>query len=809
MRSRIQRRLTAAVASLACMPSIAQAGNGQANLLKNADFERASAGRLDAWSPYGGGYTVEPGGGRGGSQGVKCVCPAPESITGLSQVIRLQSPTREPIVVSGWSRAESDAYGGEYSVYLDVIYADGTPLWGQQARFDRGPHDWQHATCIVRPAKPVKEIRVYVLYRRTTGTVWFDDVRVKVGAFEILPVSIINAWPRRDNGLTVRVEATHPADWTATVLGADGRMRRTHRARGERLAWSWDGKDQAGAKQPPGTYTVRLTARKVGAAETAALERRVATMPRRPAGFDGDYTVWVEDSMTKVMPAAVPPEHPRTTMALSLARNEVEGAQVVLYSRPGKKLRDVVIEIDGPRTKQGEPLTGGTVTWRRVGYVRSQRSSGHPVTRPRPGWYPDPLLATSRFDALPAMAQPVWVNVRTSAQTPPGSYEGRIRIKPANAPASSVALTVTVWPFALPTATHVKTAFCIMDGFLRRTYGPITPELRRSALDVMLDHRLNPDDISRTEPPAIEDLQYATRRGMNAFNVVNLVPKPTKPVPWVCYAPLQAYMPDFTEKLARRLDAYMAEVKRRGLIDKAYFYGFDERGPEYYPVIKKLFAFVKRRYPGVRTLTTAGFTYKHDHWRTDGVDAYCPLSSVYQLDRSEMMRQAGKQVWWYTCCGPKFPYANFSSFDYPTVEARLIWWMTYKWRVDGFLFWHVNHWPAEAKPLDGSNTFVDWPLPCVADMSGDGVLTYPGVRGLLSSIRLENIRDGIEDVEYLHLLARSVGREGVERICDRICPAMTSFTRDPEALRAARREVARRLVVAVESAAGGATPGSP
>ena len=99
----------------------------------------------------------------------------------------------------------------------------------------------------------------------------------------------------------------------------------------------------------------------------------------------------------------------------------------------------------------------------------------------------------------------------------------------------------------------------------------------------------------------------------------------------------------------------------KGLIERAYFYGFDERGPEYLPVIKELFGFVKQRYPGVRTLTTAGFTFKHDAWREDNVDAYCPLSSVYDPQRAETMRKAGKQVWWYTCCGPKFPYANFSS----------------------------------------------------------------------------------------------------------------------------------------------------
>ncbi len=784
-------RLAALISLLVSSQAFAAAQ--QPNLLGNPGFEQVTEDRLATWTPYGLGCTIAPKGGREGGQGIKCVCRSRKDITGVSQVIQLPKPVQAPIVVTGWSKAKSDDGGGEYAVYLDIIYTDGTPLWGQQAQFERGPHDWQQAVRIVRPAKPVKEIRVYVLYRRAIGTVWFDDIAVTIGSFRILPVFIGDDWPRRDNAIRIHAEATDPAEWTATILDDGGRQIRTHQARGPRLRWIWDGKNQAGKPQPGGTYVVRLVGRKTGSSDASTFERRVTTFPRPTTSAPSDCTVWVESSMTKVLPGASPPSTRRRTINLALAGNEVEGAQVVIRPRIGLTLRDVVIETTDLRSKGGQTLPASQVSWRQVGYVRLDTPSGHPIARPKPGWYPDPLLEVGRFDVQPGMAQAVWVNVRATEKTPPGTYEGQIRIKPANAPATTVTLTVTVWPFILPTQTHLKTAFCMMDGFLRRTYGPITPALRRSALDIMLDHRLNPDDISRTDPPAIADLEYARGRGMNAFNVVNLVPKPTNPVPWVCYSPLEAYTPAFKTDLARRLDAYMAKIKRRGLIDKAYFYGFDERGPEYRPVIKELFGFLKQRYPGVRTLTTAGFTFKHDQWRDDNVDWYCPLSSVYDLARAEMMRQAGKQVWWYVCCGPRYPYANFSSFDYPTIEARLLFWMTFKWRVDGVLFWHVNHWPASASRLDGADPFVDWPLPHIWGMTGDGVLTYPGRDELLSSIRLENIRDGIEDYEYLALLARSVGRERAERICTRLCPSMTEFSRNPQALRLVRTRVARLL----------------
>ena len=65
----------------------------------------------------------------------------------------------------------------------------------------------------------------------------------------------------------------------------------------------------------------------------------------------------------------------------------------------------------------------------------------------------------------------------------------------------------------------------------------------REAQDIMLDHRLNPDDISRTELPEIDDLLHARERGMNCFNILNIVPPPKDPrTLWVCYMPPSALL---------------------------------------------------------------------------------------------------------------------------------------------------------------------------------------------------------------------------------------------------------------------------
>ena len=47
----------------------------------------------------------------------------------------------------------------DYSLYLDLVYADGTPLWGQTAPFATGTHDWQRRQVVVFPEKPVQVAR--------------------------------------------------------------------------------------------------------------------------------------------------------------------------------------------------------------------------------------------------------------------------------------------------------------------------------------------------------------------------------------------------------------------------------------------------------------------------------------------------------------------------------------------------------------------------------------------------------------------------------------------------------------------------
>lgn len=84
--------------------------------------------------------------------------------------------------------------------------------------------------------------------------------------------------------------------------------------------------------------------------------------------------------------------------------------------------------------------------------------------------------------------------------------------------------------------------------------------------------------------------------------------------------------------------------------------------------------------------------------------------------------------------------------------------------------------------------------------NGDGIFIYPGIAGPLSSLRLENFRDGLEDLELLRAVSRAsrVGPDQMETLAKRVITGFTAnvevnATGDPAALEAARTAAIKLL----------------
>lgn len=746
------------------------------NLVRNGGFEADGE-----WSAYGpGGFTLDDTVAHAGRRSLRVDGATIEASGGAKQVITLDPPIEHPFRVSGWSRAENAVVGRDYNLYLDLHYDDGTPLWGQIARFEPGTHGWQRSELIFPVAKPVRTIEVHILFRQAQGTVWFDDVAVELAPFELRGLRVLPG-VFGGRGLAVSGSASLPCAWNVSVEGDAGRVwAESAAALPIRARWAGD---------RAGDYRVHVTARDDLLGESVE-ETRTVRLGESSAG--PGYAVWTADSMTRVLPHHLPPEGAGPPLLeLSLARHEYESAQLVLLAAPGTTLGPVQLDLGDLRGETGM-IPAANLSWHQVGYVRLEVLRGHPAEPDAaPGWWPDPLLPVKAATVPDGFAQPFWLTVYVPPEQAPGTYRGEITIRPAQAPATVVPLTVRVHDVALPVRGHLKTAFALMDGFLERVYGkPLPAELRRRYGDYCLQHRLNPDDISRTDPPAIEDLRHYRDRGLNAFNVLNMV-EPRGNRTWVCWSPLEVYTPTFKQELIARLDPYVEALRREGLTEWAYIYTFDERGEEFWPVMREYFGMVKERYPEIPTFTTAYLPLDPDRLTDLNIDWVCPLTPRYDRAAADRCRAAGKQVWAYVCLGPGYPYANWLA-DNPLIEARVIGWQAWQERMDGFLYWGLNIWsrPHNDRPIDpDAGPLLDWSITTGGDhawLHGDGELLYAGPDGPIGSIRLANIRDGLDDYELLHQLAERAGQPAAEALCERVTRRLTDYTRDPRAVRAAR-----------------------
>jgi hypothetical protein len=151
------------------------------SLLANGSFEQRSGDQLAGWQAAPKGYRVGIGEGRRGSQALACENAAGDGWVGASQTLQINRADVAPLVIRGWSKAEgvTGSTDGGYSLYVDIVYSDGTPLWGQTANFRCGTHDWEQREFVVLPEKPVRTLTLHCLFRGHAGKAWFDDVSVE------------------------------------------------------------------------------------------------------------------------------------------------------------------------------------------------------------------------------------------------------------------------------------------------------------------------------------------------------------------------------------------------------------------------------------------------------------------------------------------------------------------------------------------------------------------------------------------------------------------------------------------------------
>lgn len=750
--------------------------------LQNGDFRQVDGGRPVGWA-FNGDCRVISDGGRNGMPAVETRSTGKERSFAV-QKLQFDPARRGSFVVSAWMRCDEADESSQCSVWLDVIQKDAPPIWGQRGFPEVNRKGWQLVRSVVTPTHPVTQVGIHLMLEGK-GRVRFADVRIEELPFEIKDLRVR---PSGEGYCDVRAAMSDAAPWK---LVARQRDREIWSKTGEG-AYIADRFSVASDAQVSVTLTSQLGATVRSASRTVVPGRRGSSL---------DW--WIADPMTSVFQEDILPDRPVRRAALDMARRERESFQLCLraISRPMVGVRVSVSDL----VSSAGRIPASDIQWYRVGYLWVKHPYPHPANIRGDGtWWPDPLLPAREFSIEPGRTQPLWFTVYARGNVQPGTYKGSVTLTSEGIEPISVPMIVEVHRATVPVQGRMKTAFALMDGYINKLYGNIPRKLRRSYTDYMLDHRLNLDDITRTEPPDVRELVYADKRGQNAFCILNVVPRRGHsdaplgdwPTLWTCFAPVEAYTPRFKKEFFERLDAIIPELDRRGLLEKSYIYGFDERGPEYFPIMRDLFGEIKRRYPKVHTLSTCRPPAGTDPLSL-GIDWYVPLSPLYDPKLAAEVRERGGEMWWYTCMGPRYPYANIL-LDDPRIESRLIWWQAFDYRVDGYLFWAVNLWDYAGNDKlipDSAGPRIDWCVTAGGDTSlnGDGVFIYPGENGPIGSIRMENIRDGLEDTEILSQYKERVGEAAAKKLISKVTVDRTHFSRDPQNLLRARQSMLRAI----------------
>lgn len=542
------------------------------------------------------------------------------------------------------------------------------------------------------------------------------------------------------------------------------------------------------------------------AAEREEKTERLRSSLRRPGAKPGGILVGTATTMEHKRPEETFELARADRLKIRLARNEYEGVQV--FAVPdGRALKGVRVSVSPLRFRgeSGGVFAADDVKVYTVGYVKTAKSprryriddgSGGSMRAPT-GWWPDPLLDfVPEVDVRNGTVQGFWINVRADGKLKAGFYDATVTVSAADADPVAVPLEVRVNDFTLPKTAVIPTAISFHPPIIH-AYDRISEARKKDPsditniwkphvdkwTDIAADHLISVDYLYPAVAPRFDQLMRLKRDGrLGMFNLGYWRHDDRDGV---------TGSEDWKKRWFRRLDASYAKAKKLGILEHAYLYGADEIPKKDFAKVAIAAERLKERYPGVPLLTTA---YDAELGlgasRLGAIDWFCPLTDMYDPVKAQASRAAGHKVWWYISNLPLTGWANMFVEKEPIETRLLMGAMAEKMKVDGFLFYAICSWKNNRKPIE-SGPYTEWDPVSYEDYHGCGSWIYCGPGGVpVPTIRLENYRDGLEDLAYVKMLK--------DRGCEVPVPedvmrSMTDFTLRPEPLMRWRDAIADRI----------------
>jgi Domain of unknown function (DUF4091)/Family of unknown function (DUF6067) len=643
---------------------------------------------------------------------------------------------------------------------VSVRYRSGAREWlGAPLRLGgggEGTADWHQIRFTLEPPDDARNVILFFGNSQGQGgEVWFDDLAVE----NALQAEINAKLPQmlQQNEAILK----GPADDTPA-----GQAQRdaAQQWRGRALAFQQRAARAGGSNEELAMLSQEWTALNTDfqqtqrrAATTAAAREFARTAPQ-PGGRAAPFVAGWQNALTRVWLRDRPNRlHISATGHLDVMRGETEAIQLAIQA-VNEPLRGVRVNA-GDLSGAAGRIAGG-IALHPVGSVRIERPNtggAYPVEVDYKGWWPEILLDNFAFDVAQGDTVPVWIAVTVPRNARPGVYTAPIDITTAGAAPVRMNLEVQVWNVDLPATWRFRNLMSFNVQFAQEFYeNQWSPALRQKFLDFLTARRINLTTIYR-EDFTWEEISRAARAGQNTIIVDTIAVN----VDLDQSGGAVRLAANEQARVNEVLNAWMPRLRQAGWLDRTYFYGFDEvKTRQEFENARQIFGDLKRRYAGLQIMSTLkDSSYGQETGLADVVDAFVPLMPFYDPARATRVRARGDEVWWY---------ATEWNIEQPLSRSRLIPWMTAKAGSDGFVIWVINRWkggkPGESRGRNrvprhqwSSNNrpvqnqiLNEWdPWLDGATPNSTGCYLYPGANGPLSSLRLENFRDGIEEYDLL------------------------------------------------------------
>ena len=466
----------------------------------------------------------------------------------------------------------------------------------------------------------------------------------------------------------------------------------------------------------------------------------------------------------------------------------------------------VALESDASRPGEAHAILGAfdgsplEVSLFAEDFIDVRRSSGNDrdpneglafriPAKPEPallGLYADALLPGRDAVMWSARRGAFWIDIEVPISATPGLRSSRLSVAGAGGVLAEVDVHLRIVDRVLPYAALPVMIYYEPEALKRRMGGlAAEPSLRAlfhahhvSAIRPVLTERDLEGEIPYLTGEAFTSARgYAGPGEGRGEGIVALGAYGDLGAPAATKVPLVA-------KMSARIAKLGASEASAGV--EAFLYAVDEECKSPWPAEWKKLLAVNDETRSLRVGATCG--------EDPSAHAADIVMQVPEDLAPEKMRAAlgrGKQVWAYN---GKRPFGGSSVIDVPATDLRANAWIAARYGIGRWFYWEATSWTSygggkvggDTDPFEVADSFHNKD----GDHSnGDGVLVYPGAQSapgmrslgastVFPSVRLKNIRRGVQDVGYwLH--ARASAPLEADAIVARAVPvALSEAKRD-------------------------------